>query len=301
MHCINAVFQPSNPADVPARKEPISVKKLGKGDASWQTHGRILGWDVNTLSKTLHLPEHRRTDILDRINRATNQRRTPKKEWEKLLGCVRNAVFAIQGGIGHLSLAQSALSTARRSTVTLTNRARSQLRTIASFMSSKDRPSHWSEIVPQRPAVIGACDAAKSGMGGVIFGSDTPLVWRSRFPTHVQDEVVSFDNPAGAVTNSDLELAGTIAQEATAASIFDVKHSTIHTFCNNTPAIAWRRKGARSTLNCGADLLAVASRLHRSHAFLPTLQHIAGEKNQMADDASCCWDLSNSDFLSHFD
>lgn len=67
MHCIDAVFRPNDVNDKISRKEPISTKKLSKGDASWQDHGRILGWDIDCKRKTIHLPEHRRTDILDRI------------------------------------------------------------------------------------------------------------------------------------------------------------------------------------------------------------------------------------------
>ena len=58
LHSIDAVVRPRTPDDPPHRKEPASVKKMLKGDAAWATHKRILGWDVDTVHETLHLPPH---------------------------------------------------------------------------------------------------------------------------------------------------------------------------------------------------------------------------------------------------
>ena len=41
-------FRPMVPTDSPFRQEPISVKKLKKGDADWDTQKTILSWDVDT-------------------------------------------------------------------------------------------------------------------------------------------------------------------------------------------------------------------------------------------------------------
>ena len=63
----------------------------------------------------------------------------------------------------------------------------------------------------------GACDAAAPGMGGVAFiplpdGTIRLILWRERFPASVQAALVSDKNPHGTITNSDLELAGSVAQ-----------------------------------------------------------------------------------------
>ena len=68
---IDDVFRPLTPDDPPLRREPASVKKLLKGDAAWATQKRILGWDVDTVQATLHLPPHRLErlqTLLDRIS-----------------------------------------------------------------------------------------------------------------------------------------------------------------------------------------------------------------------------------------
>ena len=60
LHLNDCVFRPNDAADDPSiRQEPISLKKLGKGDACWATRKIVLGWLVNTLKGTIELPLHR--------------------------------------------------------------------------------------------------------------------------------------------------------------------------------------------------------------------------------------------------
>jgi hypothetical protein len=59
LHSIDSVFAPKGPTHPTSRKEPISEKKLGQGDAHWSTKKTILGWDLDTEASTLTLPPHR--------------------------------------------------------------------------------------------------------------------------------------------------------------------------------------------------------------------------------------------------
>lgn len=54
LHSIDSVFRLMEEGDPPHRKEPASVKKFLKGDACWMTRKRILGWDIDAQSMTLH-------------------------------------------------------------------------------------------------------------------------------------------------------------------------------------------------------------------------------------------------------
>jgi hypothetical protein len=88
-------------------------------------------------------------------------------------------------------------------------------------------------------------------MGGVHFvplpdGSIQPMLWRTPFTLEVQCRLVSFDNPAGTITNSDLELAASVAQHDVLTSNVDAREATIHNFSDNTPTVFWQRKGAVS-------------------------------------------------------
>jgi hypothetical protein len=70
-------------------------------------------------------------------------------------------------------------------------------------------------VIPTEVAVIGALDACSQGMGGMFFTAITCgyhlCFWWAPFSTSISQEVVSWSNPTGQLTNSNLELAGTIA------------------------------------------------------------------------------------------
>ena len=53
---IDHVFRPLGPTDPPSRQEPISTKKLGRGDGAWDTRKEILGWELDTVAGTITLP-----------------------------------------------------------------------------------------------------------------------------------------------------------------------------------------------------------------------------------------------------
>ena len=109
-----------------------------------------------------------------------------------------------------------------------------------------------------------ACNAAGEGMGGVHFIplssnlGDTdvePILWQHPFPQWVRDHLSSFHNPHGNITNSNLELAGYIAQHDTLAQFANVTDRTVHNCYGNIAAAYWQRKGATTALGPAAFLL----------------------------------------------
>ena len=106
------------------------------------------------------------------------------------------------------------------------------------------------------------------------------------------------DNPSGSITNSDLELAGTIAHEAALAAVHDLRHCTIATFSDNTPAVAWGNKASTTTAVPASYLLRSSSLLHRQYLYLSQRFYIPGPANHLADVASRCFDLSNDALLA---
>jgi hypothetical protein len=127
-----------------------------------------------------------------------------------------------------------------------------------------------------------------------------PVLWRQPFPLSIQQQLVSFTNPTGTVTNSDLELAGVIAHQDVLAQTFDIRESTTATLSDNTPAVFWSRKGSTTTMKAPAFLLRLSSLHQRFHRYHPEISHIPGVVNKMADDCSRLWHLSDSQLLAHF-
>lgn len=302
-HTIHQVFRPLEPTDPDARVDPISLKKLLKGDAAWSTTKTILGWALDTQAGTIHLPQRRRDRLQEILHSiGPTQRRISVKKWHTVLGELRSMELAIPGLKGLFSTMQEALRHQTLARVALGQPQHAFLDDIRYLASDLDqRPTHVQELVASSPSILGACDAAKPGMGGVLFSPhSSPILWRAPFHQDIQGSVISSNHPAGTITNSDLELAGTIAQHDIAAQHLPVHHRTIGTATDNTPTLSWQRKGSTTTLGPAAYLLRCQALHQRFYHYKKLLGHIPGVLNRMADDASRRWDLSDLDLLTHF-
>ena len=169
-----------------------------------------------------------------------------------------------------------------------------------------NRPTQIAKVLPQRPTYGGCCDAAKQGMSGVWLPSTQhplhpPYIWWAPFPSSVQQALVSTDNPSGSITNLNLELAGTIAHEATLTMVHDLRHCTIATFSDNTPAVAWVNKASTTTAGPASYLLRSSSLLQCQHWYLLQQFYIPGPANHLADVVLRHFDLSNDALLAFLD
>ena len=308
LHAVDQVLRPLQVGDRPERKEPVSVKKLRKGDACWRTRKNILGWLVDTRQRTIHLPEHRR-HRLDAVLASVhpNQTTTSLCKWRQLLGELRSMSVAIPAGRGFYSHLQCILPTdpslSANTRVRITpqaHRALGHFRRLATTL--RQRPTRWAELLPAKePHVLGTVDASAAGMGGAWFlPGSPPLCWRAPFPLAVTGAVVSFDNPTGSVTNSDLELAGLAVHFDVLATAMDVRERTVHALSDNTAALSWARKGSSSSTGPRSGLLEYMAVHQRSHRYCTQSSHIPGEHNVLADDLSRRWDLTDLALLDRF-
>ena len=63
---IDQVFCPLDVLDTPTRSEPVSINKLLQGDTSWDGICKNdLGWIINTITMTIHLPEHHQECLVE--------------------------------------------------------------------------------------------------------------------------------------------------------------------------------------------------------------------------------------------
>ena len=307
---LDRVFRPLDSMDPSCRQEPASIKKMKKGDAKWTTVKTLLGWLVDTVEKTITLPTHRverLNEILDSIQ--PKQRTITTKEWHKVIGELRSMSIALPGSAGLFSVLQEAFRHEEldRPRLRLTKTLHGFLQDFK-FLANDiaARPTKIAELIPDDvPATLGACDAAKTGMGGVHFvpadaGDIVPLLWRSPFPEWICDRLVSDANPHGDITINDLELTGSIAQHDILAQAADVRERTIHSSYDNTAAVAWQKKGATTTTGPAAYLLRLQSLHQRVHRYIPLRDYIPGTCNAMADALSRRWDLTDTQLLTYF-
>jgi hypothetical protein len=132
------------------------------------------------------------------------------------------------------------------------------------------------------PSYISYCDASKLGAGGVWLSGAlhlSPIVWHVEWSPDIHANVVSFKNPSGAITNSDLEMAGMLLH------FLVLEHVA---WCDNSmPIISWMNKlsSARSRV-AGRLTRALAMRIHVNKASPLVLVSISGTNNTMVNTAS---------------
>ena len=327
MHAIDDIFRPLASDDPSTRKQPISVKKLRAGDAAWSTQKEVLGWLVDTQAMTLRLTQRR----LQRLRTTLEQdfprtrKRASVTDYHKLLGELRSLAIALPGARGLFSVLQEALRhTQPDSRLRLTEDIHNILDDFWDLHRTiEDRPVRIQELVPMMPTVHGAHDAAGHGAGGIILPTPTtvarreplrtqtcsrrrpfaqpgPIVWRMPFPRDITNDLTTWDNPQGRLTNTDLELAGSVIQSFASTACFDLRERTALQRTDNLGTLFWQRKGSTTTVKPAARLLRLQAYHQRYHRHLLLHDYLPGCLNSAADDASRLQALSNAAFLRHF-
>jgi hypothetical protein len=162
---------------------------------------------------------------------------------------------------------------------------------IALTLEAAKRPTHVREIVAAATGAVGNCDASAFGAGGVWYGGsdlEQPIVWRVVFPTDIQQNVVSDDNPTGTITNSDLELAAILLHHLVLEQAMGMRHMKTVTFSDNTPAVAWVYKmHSKAESDISYNLLrGIAMRQRTTESVMPEVRHMEQQFNVPADIAS---------------
>jgi hypothetical protein len=150
---------------------------------------------------------------------------------------------------------------------------------------------------------MGAVDASAAGMGGIWLDTQArhpPILWRHPFAHSISDAVISWSNPAGLLTNSDLEQAGLICHQDVLAQQHDLRERTVCTLSDNTPAISRESKGSASSNSAAAYLCRVAALHQRAYRYRLRSSHVPGSLNVMADILSRRWELDDSQMLDLF-
>lgn len=315
LYAIDSVFRPNDFYDSEYRREPVSLKKLRKGDCSWGTIKLVLGWIVNTVAMTIELPPHRQERlgaILSSI--PSTQKRIGAKKWHKVLGELRSMSLALPGAKNMFGMMQEALrSLDKRSRISLKKGVHQSIEDFKWLLNDiSSRPTRIAEIIPLLPSALGFHDASGEGAGGVWFPSHTigsrmrnrntlhPLLWRYKWPKDIVDNLVTEDNPKGTITNSDLELAGGLLHLDVIAHCLDVRERTIVSKTDNLATLYWERKGSATNASVTHQLLRLFGIHQRFHRYIPRHDYISGPSNPLADDSSRLFHLSNRDFLTHF-
>ena len=285
------------PCDI-KHEDPVSEKKMEKGDSKFDTQKTLLGFDFDGESKTIWLEETKRSSLLLILkgwlrSSATTSYGIPFKIFESVVAKLRHAFTAIPAGLGLLSPCNKML--ALKPTMIFLQRnpplrtAITDIRTI--LKESIAAPTKCRELVDGWPHYIGYTDASGVGFGGIIFGETLelpPTVFRGQWPADVRDEIVSVANRNGRLSINDLEMAGLLLTFLVMEEVCPpLRELNVAMFSDNQPSVSWVERMASRQSEVGAQLLrALALRLKINRCCPLSPLHVAGKKNSMADVAS---------------
>jgi hypothetical protein len=276
--------------------DPISLKKLLQQDGAWDTVKDLLGFVFNGSDHTMWLSEGKREALIQTLSswlRSTKKNKNfgiPFTEFRSVLYKVRHAFLSIPAGKGLLSPFYRLLSSQPRVVFLQRNPPLLQaLQETKTFLrDSITTPTHCRSLVTGWPDYVGVCDASKYGVGGIVVGElkeVPPTVFRFEWPAEIQRELVSEQNPAGTITNSDLECAELVmVWLLLEAMVEDLSAARIALYSDNSPSVSWIQRLASRRSPVAMQLIrALALRLQFRKASPLTTLHIAGIRNQLTD------------------
>jgi hypothetical protein len=290
MYGIHDIFPPATDAS----DDPISQKKLLKGDGQWANVKEVLGLTFDGIEKTIWLSNEKRDALLTTLKRwrrlGTRKGGIPFSEFETTLAKLQHAFITIPAGRGLLSPFYTVIRVRPRFIFLHRNAPLANAVTnCKTFLrESVATPTKCKNLVTAWPDYVGITDASAHGAGGIIIGENmgvAPTVFRLQWPLTVTQNVVSDQNPAGGITNSDLEMAGLLLLWLVMEEVCPtVTNAHVALFSDNSPTVHWvQRLAAKHSMVAMQLIRALALRLQitRTSPLVPL--HIAGVDNAMTD------------------
>jgi hypothetical protein len=163
LHAIHSVFPTPKATGRIDAKDPISEKKLAKGDARWATLKEILGYWLDGIYRTVQLPPPRSDDLLKEVAAVLRKKRVPLKRFRSLSGCLQHAARILPSARAFFTPLNNALrgipsyiGMSRHGEV-----CHALLDMCHVLRNLASRPTHVSKLVQSnQPDYIGYCDAS---------------------------------------------------------------------------------------------------------------------------------------------
>ena len=95
-----------------------------------------------------------------------------------------------------------------------------------------------------------------------------PIVWWALFSEDMSVSLVSWSNPTGMVTNSDIELAYRVIHHTYMEDCYDVQEQTILSWKDNMAGLWWQRKGSATSTSLPDHLLRLQTIHQRFHRYV---------------------------------
>jgi hypothetical protein len=95
LHTLHSVFPSPTATGTPDAKDPISEKKMLKGDGRWDTRKEVLGYLLDGIDWTIQLPPDQATDLLKEIQSILKKQRVPLKRFRSIAGRLQHAAHIL--------------------------------------------------------------------------------------------------------------------------------------------------------------------------------------------------------------
>ena len=290
MYGIHDVFLPDDDVD----NDPISRKKLNKGEAVWANVKEILGMTFDGTEKTIWLAADKRDALIRTLHTWIRMAKRGGgvlfEEFRSVMAKTQHAFITIPAGKGLLSPFYSLL--AIRPPLVFLHKNQPLFNAVIDCRTflheTVSSPTKCKNLVPGWPDFVGITDASGHGAGGVIVGENKavpPTVFRVQWPPDITAAIVSDDNPTGTITNSDLEMAGLLLLWLVMEDVCPaLTNAHIALFSDNSPTVHWVQRLAAKHSRVAMQLVrALALCLQISRVSPLTPLHIAGVYNAMTD------------------
>jgi hypothetical protein len=182
LHNLDSVFRRArHPFDKLTRKQIVSASKLDTGDGAWSTQKIILGWAIDTATKTLALPLSKAECLRDILASFLTKKRTSQKQWQRLLGELRHMATAIPGAKYLFSILQNTLVDQPKSTrLRITPLVQASLHNwIALGASLHTHPMHITTLEPRAPTHIRSRCLRRGHWGHLAVNYSQPYIYNS--------------------------------------------------------------------------------------------------------------------------
>jgi hypothetical protein len=214
----------------------------------------------------------------------------PFREFESTIAKLRHAFTCIPAGRGLLSPCNRVMRRQpvhvylQRNLAVLT--AIKGCRTLLRELTTE--PTRCRELVAGWPDYVGIVDASGHSAGGVVLGENsacTPVVFRWEWPEDIKQDIKTFSNPSGRLSNSDLEMAGLVILWLVIEGVcVDLREKRVTLFSDNSSTVGWVTRLASKRSVVAEQLIQVlALRLKSTHTCPQTPLHIEGIRNKIAD------------------
>ncbi len=282
------------PADTVSEDDPISLRKLLKGEAAWANVKEILGMTFDGREHTIWLAADKQDAIIHTLTTwlrgSSTKKGIPFADFQSTISKLHHAFITIPAGKGLLSPFYTVLVAKAPATVFVSRNdtLKNAIADCHTFLRETiSRPTYCKNLITGWPDYVGITDASAHGVGGVIIGENKevpPIVFRAQWPTCISTNIISNDNPNGTITNSDLELAGLLILWLVMEDICEITNAHVALFSDNSPTVHWVQRLAAKHSPVAMQLIcALGLCLQLAHALPLTPLHIAGIDNALTD------------------